>query len=143
MTEKKETSKLGRPTKMDEKTLNELKQAFLIGCTDEEACFSAGISRQTLHNYVKENPDFLDKKALWKTNPIKKARQVLIDQLDKGDDKIAMYLIDKADGKARQAMTLEGNPDAPLVVTMPSITINGNEIDFGFQKPVAKKPQEK
>lgn len=73
----------GRPTKMTEATLKKLEEAFAFGSTDEEACFYADISHQTLYNYQKENPDFVERKEALKQRPILQARRTVVNNLDK------------------------------------------------------------
>lgn len=75
-------NKLGRPTKMTDLTVKKLEEAFALGCSDEEACVYADISKQTLYNYQHENRDFLDRKELLKQRPILKARQEVVSGLD-------------------------------------------------------------
>ncbi len=73
----------GRPTKMTEGVLKKLGEAFLMGCTDEEACIFAEISPQTLYNFQEKNKKFLEKKELWKQNPVLKARTTIFNDLDR------------------------------------------------------------
>jgi hypothetical protein len=70
-----------RPTVMTSEMINLLREAFLIGATDEEACFSAGICRDTLYSYQKSNGEFSDQKKQWKLNPILKARKTIFRNL--------------------------------------------------------------
>ena len=108
-------NKGGRPTKMTEDTLAKLEDAFSCGCTDEEACLYADISMTTLYRYQEDNPKFRDRKLLLKQNPVMKARRVLMEDLEENKDKnTARYLIDKADGKAKQAVQLSGDQDNPI-----------------------------
>lgn len=72
----------GRPTVMTDEIIENLKQAFLMDCTDEEACQNAGISPGTLYNYQRENAWFLQEKELWKQNPFLKARQTVYNALN-------------------------------------------------------------
>ncbi len=60
----------GRPTVMTVETVNKLEEAFMLGCTDEEACFAANISKQTLYNYQDKNPEFIDRKETLKSRPV-------------------------------------------------------------------------
>lgn len=59
---------VGRPTIFTNVALSKLKQAFLWGCTDKEACFYANISLPAFYRYLKENPEFRDEKDQFKTN---------------------------------------------------------------------------
>ena len=84
----------GRPTKMTPETIKKLEDAFLLGCTDGEACFAADITQQTLYNYQKENPDFLVRKNMLKENPVFVARKSLIDAMNK-DGKLALSFLER------------------------------------------------
>jgi hypothetical protein len=68
---------------MDSYTVNKLEEAFALGCSDEEACFYAGISKQTLYNFQNKNDEFLDRKSLLKQRPVLKARQSVVNSLEK------------------------------------------------------------
>lgn len=50
----------GRPTVMTAEVIRKLHEAFCVGATDIEACSFAEIAPQTLYNFQKENPDFLE-----------------------------------------------------------------------------------
>ncbi len=69
-----ERDKTGRPTKMTQQRLQKLENAFKIGCTDREACIHAGIALQTLYNYAKKFPEFLEQKEDWKENLVIQSR---------------------------------------------------------------------
>lgn len=94
----------GRPTKMTTETVKKLEEAFLLGCTDAEACLFADISKQTLYNYQDNNPEFVDRKETLKKNPVLKARAVILGAIESGDEKTAIWAIEKHDGKAKQAI---------------------------------------
>ena len=89
---------VGRPTKMTATTVKKLEEAFLLGCTDLEACLYAGISKQTLYNYQEQTPEFIDRKEMLKTNPVMKARKVILDALADDDRNIANRLIERKEG---------------------------------------------
>jgi hypothetical protein len=63
--------------------LQKLDIAFSMGCTDEEACLFANISKSALYEYQKKKPEFLEQKELSKFKPILKARMTVVDNLDK------------------------------------------------------------
>lgn len=65
---------VGRPTVMTVPTLQKLKMAFTIGCTDEEACNFAGISPGTLYNFQKKHEVFLELKDKWRDTQVVGAR---------------------------------------------------------------------
>lgn len=88
----------GRPTKMTEITVKKLEEAFLLGCTDVEACFAADISKQTLYTYQDNNPEFIDRKERLKSNPVFKARSVIVNALNDDDINTAHKIIDRKEG---------------------------------------------
>lgn len=110
-------SNAGRPTVMNDQTLNKLRDAFLMGCSDREACFYADISLQTLYNYQKDNPEYLEQKAMWKENPILKARNTVYKSLDQ-DDMAKWYLERKKRNEfaTRQELTGGDKEAAPLKI---------------------------
>lgn len=84
---------VGRPTVVTPEIMDKLQYAFMLGCTDEEACFYAGIAQSTLYNYQKEHPEFLEQKDEWKLNPVFKARQTVINNL--GDPEMAFKYLER------------------------------------------------
>jgi len=85
----------GRPTVMTDATVQKLEEAFLMGCSDQEACLNADISKATLYNYQKEHPEFLDRKARLKENPFLLARTTVIKSL--GEVKNAQWYLERYD----------------------------------------------
>ena len=83
---------MGRPTKMTPETIKKLEEAFLMGCTDPEACLYADISKATLYNYQNANPDFVDRKDTLKSNPVMLARKVQLDALKDDSNKPAQQI---------------------------------------------------
>lgn len=88
-------SNAGRPTVMTDDTVNKLEQAFSLGCSDTEACLFADISRQTLYDYQKIHPEFIDRKALLKDKLILKARTVVAEALNNKDKDTAKWYLER------------------------------------------------
>ena len=88
----------GRPTKITPEVIRKLEGAFLLGCTDLEACFSADIGKTALYDYCKDNPEFAERKEALKENPSFKARLVILDALDNNDLATAHKVIDRKEG---------------------------------------------
>ncbi len=84
----------GRPTVMTPEALQKLEEAFLLGCTDEEACLHAGISVRTLYNHQHLNEDFLQRKELLKQNPFLIARKTILKGLEK-DPRLALMFMER------------------------------------------------
>jgi hypothetical protein len=84
----------GRPTKMTDETVKKLEEAFLLGCSDLEACFYAEISKQTLYNYQDKFPKFVDRKEQLKQNPFLIARKSVIEGMEE-DPKLALAYLER------------------------------------------------
>lgn len=85
-------SNAGRPPKIDQNIVNKLEEAFLLGCSDLEACFAAGISKQTLYNYQAKNPEFVARKEQLKENPIYLARKSVVESVSDDPNLALKYL---------------------------------------------------
>lgn len=86
------SGEVGRPTIMTPDVVNKLEEAFLLGCTDLEACLFADISKQTLYNYQEAHPEFIDRKEKLKENPILLARRSVIKDMQEDGDLALKYL---------------------------------------------------
>lgn len=85
-------SNAGRPSVMTSEVINKLEQAFMMGCSDKEACLYANISPATLYNYQQEVPEFLERKELLKESCILLARQEVIKGLKNNPDHALRFL---------------------------------------------------
>jgi hypothetical protein len=85
----------GRPTIMDENTVNKLEDAFSNGATDLQACFYAGISKQTLYNYQDKFPEFVDRKEALKNHLQLVAKNVLAKSIKGGNELDAKWLLER------------------------------------------------
>lgn len=98
MTKKKNPEnyeKIGRPTKLTPETIDKLRTAFLMGCSDIEACLYADISKTALYNYQNKNPDFVDQKEQWKEQLTLKARTVVANALNNKDENTAKWYLER------------------------------------------------
>lgn len=118
---------VGRPTKMTEETLKKLDEAFLLGCTDEEACFYADISHQTLYNYQKDNVEYVERKEALKQNPFLLARTSVIDGFKKNPELALKYLERKKKNEFSLRTEVTGADGKELPV--PIIQLNGIRSD--------------
>lgn len=85
----------GRPTKLTPQTIDKLRTAFLMGCSDVEACLYADISKTALYNYQQRNPEFIDKKEQWKEQLTLKARTVIANALNNKDENTAKWYLER------------------------------------------------
>lgn len=99
----------GRPKIMTQQTLGKLREAFLWGCSDREACLYAGINPDTLYEYQKKNPQYSEQKECFKSNPIMLARKSVVNALA-GDPQLALkYLERKKSEEFSLKQTVEQN----------------------------------
>ena len=82
----------GRPNAITEEVLAILREAFLLGCDDVEACALAGISPATLYNHQKNNNEFLEWKTALKQNPFLLARRTIVENLRRDPDFAMKYM---------------------------------------------------
>ena len=78
----------GRPLfdgKDEQMVVAKLESAFSIGCTDEEACLQADISRTALFRYETKYPEFRNRKAILKEKLILVARANFNDAMGEKD----------------------------------------------------------
>ena len=85
---------VGRPTKMTEETLAKLREAFLWGCSDDEACLYADIDPSTLYRYQQDHKEFCDQKPAWKGSPTMRARRTVVEALE-SDPNFAMKYLER------------------------------------------------
>lgn len=85
----------GRPTKLTPETIDKLRTAFLMGCSDIEACLYADISKTALYNYQQKNPNFVDQKEQWKEQLTLKARTVIANSLNNKDENTAKWYLER------------------------------------------------
>lgn len=99
MEEKKKNSrKPGRPPKITPDVISQLEYAYSIGCTDKEACLYANISAPCLYAYMKEHPEFKERRDLLKSKPILLARENVVKHLEKHDPIMTRWLLEHKAG---------------------------------------------
>jgi hypothetical protein len=106
----------GRPTKMTPETVKKLEEAFLMGCSDLEACLFADISKQTLYTYQEKHPEFSDRKKILKENPVMEARKSVLRDMKK-DGNLALKYLErkrKAEFSVKQEYEHSTSSDKPL-----------------------------
>jgi hypothetical protein len=103
----------GRPNVMTEKVLYLLKEAYLVGATDIEACYHAGISNARLSEYKKEHPEFSEKIEEWKNVPIFTARKTVVANLHEVNT-AKFYLERKVKNEFAQKTEISGNVNVSL-----------------------------
>ena len=91
----KKKSNAGRPTVMTPEVVNKLEQAFSLGCPITVACEYAGISRETIYDYINKKPEFSDRIKQLQGLIGMRARKSIADAINKGDAKISFEYLKK------------------------------------------------
>lgn len=86
-------AKVGRPTKKTDKLVSILREAFNDDATVEQACYIAGISKETYYQWLKHDEEFSDEMGKAQEYPKVIAKKVLIDAIEAGDKQIALEVI--------------------------------------------------
>jgi predicted DNA-binding protein YlxM (UPF0122 family) len=68
--------------KLTKEVLVKLEQAAAIDASVEEMAFYCDVSRQTIYQWLKDNPELSDKIDRLRNKPILKARQTVVNRLD-------------------------------------------------------------
>lgn len=117
----------GRPTVMTQETLEKLRTAFLMGCSDREAALFANINPATLYIYQDKNPDYIEQKEHWKENPILKARATVYLGLDQ--TQIAAWFLErKAKKEFATRQELTGADGETIDMTLNKLESNYDDV---------------
>lgn len=100
----------GRPPVLTPENISKLKQAFLWGAVDEEACSFAGIGKTAFYEYKSKNKDFAEEIDGWKQNPVLKAKKSVVEALEKNPDLALRYL----ERKCKNEFSLRQEADVNL-----------------------------
>lgn len=122
--------KVGRPPIIDNVKLQKLREGFLMGYNDEEACEYADLKPSTFYDFQKKNREFSECKQQWKLNPVLKAKKTVFDNLDKIG--VAQWYLEKKcsdEFAAKQKQEITGNIDGINPITINVIPVEPkNEI---------------
>lgn len=71
-------NKGGRPSVFTPEVVRKLEYAYGIDCTDEEACLYADVSESAFYDFLKETPQFAERRKALKNKPVLLGRQTVI-----------------------------------------------------------------
>jgi len=102
--------KRGRPTVVTQLVVGKLEEAFAYDATVEEACFYAGINKDTYYEFIKKEPEFTDRVEELREASILLARRTILKDVSTDSDKALKYLERKRKGEfsTRQEMAHSG-----------------------------------
>ena len=95
----KKTNKIGRPKAITSDVLQKLEYGFMKGLTDRQCCDFADIAQQTLYNYCKEHPAFLERKERLKNNPTVKAKINVVEEIENGNIDLSKWYLERKEKK--------------------------------------------
>jgi len=116
---------IGRPKIIDDLKLQKLREAFMKGFTDVEACLYVGIAPATLYNYCNDNPKFLEEKEYLKEQPKIKAKLNLEDAIQNGDKDISKWYLERKsrnEFSLKQEIDLGNKDDKSLAIDLTGLT---------------------
>lgn len=87
--------KTGRPAIVTDEVVRKLEAALCSGFSVTAACSFSGISRSTYYEYYACEKDFSDKMRLAEEFSTFKARQVILNAINKGDIKAAQWWLER------------------------------------------------
>jgi hypothetical protein len=119
---------VGRPSVMTPEVIAKLEEAFSNAMTDNQACFLAGISHDSLDKYVKKNPSFGVRKELLKKSVDITAKKTLVGAVNGGDlPSVKFWLERKCKDEFSVRNELTGKEGKPIELNM---NIEKDEEDY-------------
>lgn len=115
----KKKSNAGRPTVMTPIVVSKLEQAFSLDSTVAEACFYAGISRESYYDFVNKYPEYTDRFEALRNRLVLKARETVAREIGKNYQNSMDYLTRKRKNEFSTRQELTGAEGTPLT---PSLT---------------------
>lgn len=86
---------VGRPQKVDYTVMAKLEDALQYGATVSEACYYAGISRDTFYRYFRNEEVFAKKMEAARNKLLYIAKRNVADAIMNGDYKSSVWLLEK------------------------------------------------
>ncbi len=127
VSENKEETR-GRPTVMTPDVINKLEQAFSIDATVSEACTYAGIAKATYYEFVKGNPEYMDKFDALREKPVLLARQTVVNGIKDSFDNAMRYLERKKKKEFSSRQEVTGEDGAPISIIIPQEIAGKNNL---------------
>jgi hypothetical protein len=90
-----EKPKMGRKTVMTDRVLDKLESALCGGFSVSAACYFAGVGTSTFYEYKSLDKDFADRMRRAEEYATFRARQVVLQAIDKGNVRAAMWFLER------------------------------------------------
>ena len=113
--------------------IDKLEEVFLLGGTDEEACFYANVGLDSLYHYQKANPEWTERKKLLKQKQFLVARQSIMKGI-KEDYNFAMSFAKRKMAKEfGDKLEITNNNNLNVNILQVAQILNLTEADFEKQ----------
>lgn len=89
------TREVGRPAKVNYAVIHKLEDALQYGATVSEACYYAGISRDTFYRYFRNEKAFARKMEAARNKLLYVAKRNVADAIMNGDYQSSVWLLEK------------------------------------------------
>lgn len=86
---------VGRPQKVDYRIISKLEDALQYGATVSEACYHAGISRDTFYRYFRNEDIFAKKMEAARNKLLSMAKANVAQAIMSGDYESSVWLLEK------------------------------------------------
>ena len=117
------------PSKMTPETILKLEKAFSYWLTDEEACFDVNVSTTAFYEYQANNPDFKERKEIYKKSPNIAAKKVWTDEINGGNYQASKEWLERRDKEHFSTRTeVEQNSKVELKVEVSALDSLNNLI---------------
>lgn len=83
---------MSAPSKLTDENIIKLKQAAALDCSVEEMAYLCNVSHQTIYNWREANPELFEEIDRLRANPVLKARQTVVNNIDKSYSNAVDYL---------------------------------------------------
>jgi hypothetical protein len=87
---------MARPTKWSNEIVGKLEEGFIAGLNVSQACFYAGISRDTYYSRLTAEPEFSDRMKQCKESLIIQSKLNIASAINNGDVNLSKWYINKA-----------------------------------------------
>lgn len=123
MAKDKVKAKLGPPMKLTDENRVKLKEAAALDASVEEMAYYCDVSKQTVYNWFKREPDLFDEIERLRSRPVLKARQTVVKSLETPAG-AQWYLSRKRKGEFSERSEITGKDGEPLITSVKELSDN-------------------
>jgi len=106
---------MGAKSKLTPEAKVKLNEAYIIDASMEETALLCGVSKQTLYNWKKENPEYFDDLELLRSTPVLDARRAVVSKAKESYPNAMDYLKRKKKKEFGDTQSIEITTPKPLL----------------------------